>query len=94
MADLRAAARSFLQAHPGGVVFLDCLDCLALHNGVERVVRTIGDLHEDVLTEDAVLVVFIDPTTANPRLVAWLERELDGFPTAAERAVMPDALIA
>lgn len=92
--DLRTEARSFLEAHAGGFLVLDCLDCLTLHNGVERVVRAVETIHEDVMTLDATLVVFLDPQIANPRLVAWLERELDGLPTAVNRAVTPDVLFA
>jgi hypothetical protein len=72
---------------------MDCVDLLTLHNGVERVVRAIEDLHDDVTTKGGILIVFADPQTANPRLVAWLERELDEFPSRAW-ATAPDILVA
>ncbi len=92
--EMRNAARVFLELHRGGLVILDCLDALVLHNGVERVVRSVEDLHDDVTTEGAILVVFLDPRGANPRLIAWLERELDGLPTEISRAVPPEGLLA
>ncbi len=81
--DLRAGASAFLDERGSGTVVVDCVDLLTLHNGVERVVRALEDLHEEVATRDAVLVVFLDDRSANPRMVAWLERELDSFPVEA-----------
>lgn len=93
LSNLRSAASDFLDAHEGGTILMDCVDLLTLHNGVERVVRAIEDLHDDVTTKGGILIVFADPQTANPRLVAWLERELDEFPRRAW-ATAPDILVA
>jgi len=81
--ELRAAVAAFLDERGSGTVVLDCADLLALHNGVERVVRALDDLHEEVATRAAVLAVFLDPRGSNPRLLAWLEREFDAMPRAA-----------
>lgn len=81
--DLRAGVSAFLDERGSGTIVVDCVETLTLHNGVERVVRALEDLHEEVATRDAILVVFLDGRTANPRMVAWLERELDPLPDEA-----------
>jgi hypothetical protein len=80
--DLRPAAAAFLGDAAEGVVLLDCVDYLILHNGAERVQRALADLHDEVTMHGGSLVVFVDARGANPRLVAWLQRELDPLPPA------------
>ncbi len=94
LGEMRSTAASFLDAHPGGVLIMDCLDLLATHNGVERVVRAIEDMHDDVTTKGGSLIVFVDPRTTNARLIAWLERELEELPTALPGTPSPDVLVA
>jgi len=43
----------------------------------------VDDLHEETATRNALLVVFADARGTNPRMIAWLERELDPFPRTA-----------
>lgn len=90
--DLKVAAHAFLDAHPGGIMVLDGLDALSLHNGVERVVRIVEELHDEVSTRSAVLFVFVDRHRANPRLLAMLARELD--PLSEDGASPPDLIVA
>lgn len=92
--DLRAVALAFLSRRPGGLIILDCLESLALHNGVERVVRVVEDLHDDISTREATLLVLIDAARTNPRLHAMLARELDDLPSSSESPSPPDALFA
>lgn len=92
--ELRAAAVAFLDRCPGGLIILDCLESLALHNGVERVVRIVEDLHDEVSTREATLLVLIDAARTNPRLLAMLARELDDLPSPSEGPPSPDALFA
>lgn len=80
LGDLRTSAAAFVAGDATGLVVVDCLDYLVLHNGPERVLRALADLHDDVSVNGGCLVVFVDAQIANPRLVAWLERELDPFP--------------
>ena len=80
LADLRTSVAAFVANDATGLVVVDCLDYLVLHNGPERVLRALADLHDDVTVNGGSLVVFVDAQLANPRLVAWLERELDAFP--------------
>ncbi len=77
---LRPAAAAFLTEAADGVVLLDCLEYLVLHNGAERVQRALADLHDEVTMRGGALVVFVNARGANPRLVAWLQRELDPLP--------------
>jgi len=79
--ELRTAAAAFLDEHGSSVVVVDCVDLLVLHNGVERVVRALTDLHEETATREAVLAVFVSPRSGSPRLIAWLERELEPMPS-------------
>jgi Protein of unknown function (DUF835) len=81
--DLRAAATTFFDEGPGLLV-IDCLPPLILHAGVERVLRFVDDIHEEVAMRDAYLVVFANPRELNRRMIAWLERELDPLPSAVE----------
>lgn len=85
---LRDAILLFLKAHPGALVVLDCLEPLVLHNGVERVERALADLHDEITVRGATLVVFVDAEAMNPRLVAWLERELDSIPASARPQIV------
>jgi hypothetical protein len=82
--DLRAAATTFFDEHGPGVLVVDCLPPLVLHAGIERVLRFVDDLHEEVAMRDANLVVFADRRELNRRMIAWLERELDPLPRTAE----------
>src|SRR5207245_4453433 len=81
--DLRAAATTFFDERGPGALVVDCLDPLVVHSGVERVLRFVDDLHEETATRNALLVVFADARGTNPRMIAWLERELDPFPRTA-----------
>src|SRR6059036_2351184 len=81
--DLRTAATTFFDERGPGALVVDCLDPLVVHSGVERVLRFVDDLHEETATRNALLVVFADPRRTNPRMIAWLERELDPFPRTA-----------
>jgi len=80
LGDLRAAAAAFLSGDDSGLVILDCLEYLVLHNGADRVLRALADLHDEVTMHGGSLIVLVDAHSANPRLVAWLERELDALP--------------
>ncbi len=88
---LHDAVLVFLDMHPGALVVLDCVEPLVLHNGVERVERTLADLHDEIVMRGGTFVVFVNPKVASPRLVAWLERELDAIP-AATRVLEASAL--
>ncbi len=81
--DLRTAATTFFDERGPGALVVDCLDPLVVHSGVERVLRFVDDLHEETAMRNAILVVFADPRGTNPRMIAWLERELDPFPRTA-----------
>jgi hypothetical protein len=91
--DLRPAAAAFLGDAGEGVVLVDCLDYLILHNGAERVQRALADLHDEVTMHGGSLVVFVNARVANPRLVAWLQRELDPLPTVQVAASPGEGLL-
>ncbi len=91
LGDLRASAATFLGRVEGGLVVLDCLDYLVLHNGPERVARILADVHDDVSVRGGAFVVFVDANSANPRLVAWLAREFDPFPSLTSDGAHPEA---
>ncbi len=80
LGDLRAAAADFVAEDGSGLVVLDCLENLVLHNGAERVLRALADLHDEVTMHGGSLIVLVDARATNPRVVAWLERELDALP--------------
>ncbi len=91
LGDLRASAATFLGHGDGGLVVLDCLDYLVLHNGPERVARALADVHDEISVHGGAFVVFVDASTANPRLVAWLAREFDPFPSLTPDGAHPEA---
>lgn len=82
LSDVRSQAAAFLESSSDGVVLIDCLESLILRNGAERVQRALADLHDVVTMRGGSLVVFVNTRVANPRLVAWLQRELDPLPSA------------
>jgi len=81
--DLKTAATTFFDERGPGILVLDCLEPLVLHAGVERALRFVEDLHEEVAMRSGILVVFADPRTVTARMIAWLERELDPLPRSA-----------
>jgi hypothetical protein len=91
--DVASGVQAFLRAHPRGLVVLDCIDVLAVHNGVERLLRMVEGLHDAVATSAANLVVFVDAIGSDPRLLANLARELDELPGIAPPSP-PDLLLA
>ena len=92
--DLRTAATTFFDERGPGALVVDCLDRLVVHSGVERTLRFVDDLHEETATRNAILIVFADPRGTNPRMIAWLERELDPFPRTAIAARAEQRVIA
>ncbi len=92
--DLRTAATTFFDERGPGALVVDCLDPLVVHSGVERVLRFVDDLHEETATRNAILVVFADRRGTNPRMIAWLERELDPFPPIASAPPVEQRLVA
>ena len=94
LGDLRDAVIAFVSRDASGLVILDCMEYLVLHNGADRVLRALADLHDVVTMNGGSLVVFVDVHLANPRLVAWLERELDALPVDAVASGEIDGLSA
>ncbi len=94
LGDLCAAAAAFLAGDAAALVVLDCLKYLVLHNGTERVLRALADLHDQVTMGGGTLIVFVNAQITNPRVVAWLERELDPLPWDASDAGTLDVLSA
>src|SRR5213596_1131878 len=92
--DLKTAATTFFDERGPGALVVDCLDRLVAHSGVERVLRFVDDLHEETATRNAILIVFADPRGTNPRMIAWLERELDPFPRTAIAARAEQRVVA
>ncbi len=92
--ELHSVAAAFLADAADGVVLLDCLEYLVLHNGTERVQRALADLHDEVTMHGGSLVVFVNARVANPRLVAWLQRELDPLPPAQHLVSAGEGLLA
>ena len=84
-------SEAFLDGHPHGGLVLEGVDRFVLHNGVERVARAVAALHELVATRGAWLLVLVDPKDLNPRLLAWLARELDALPPAEALASLSAA---
>lgn len=82
LGDLRTEAAAFLE-EGGGLVVLDCLEYLVLHNGPDRVARVLADVHDEITLHSGTLVIFVGSPAANPRLVAWLAREFDPLPSVA-----------
>ncbi len=91
--DLRTAATTFFDERGPGILVLDCLDSLIAHAGLERALRFVDDLHEETAMRNGILVVLADPRTVSPRMIAWLERELDPFPRDASPARVEDRLV-
>jgi len=92
--ELQTAATTFLDEHGPGALVVDCLEPLILHAGIERVLRFVDDLHEEIAMRNAFLVVFARPREMSRRMIAWLERELDPLPQGVKPADVQDRLVA
>jgi hypothetical protein len=81
--DLRTRVAAFLAGRDGGIVVVDCTDLLVNRNGAERAMRALQDLHEEIASHAAILVVLVDARSTGARMLAWLEREFDILPSVA-----------
>ena len=92
--ELQVVATTFLDEHGPGALVVDCLEPLILHGGIERVLRFIDDLHEQIAMRHAFLVVFARARGLSRRMIAWLERELDPLPQDVAPTGVQDRLVA
>ena len=74
---LMSQVRSFIESHPRTVVLVDGLEYLISLNTYDRMLHFMHQLRDIVITNEAVLVVPVDPRTLNEREMALMERSLE-----------------
>jgi hypothetical protein len=74
---LMSQVRTFIESHPRTVVLIDGLEYLVSLNTYDRMLQFMHQLRDVVVTNDASLVVPIDPRTLSEREMALLERSLE-----------------
>ena len=74
---LMSQVRSFIESNPRTVVLVDGLEYLISLNTYDRMLHFMHQLRDIVITNEAVLVVPVDPRTLNEREMALMERSLE-----------------
>lgn len=74
---LMSQVRSFIEGHPRTIVLIDGLEYLISLNTYDRMLQFMHQLRDVVMTNDAALVVPVDPRTLSERELALLERSLE-----------------
>jgi hypothetical protein len=74
---LMSQVRSFIEGNQRAVVLIDGLEYLVSLNTYDRMLHFMHQLRDIVITNDAALVVPVDPRTLNERELALLERSLE-----------------
>jgi hypothetical protein len=74
---LMSQVRSFIEGHQRTVVLIDGLEYLVSLNTYDRMLQFMHQLRDVVMTNDASLVVPVDPRTLSEREMALLERSLE-----------------
>lgn len=67
----------FMQQNNGCIILLEGLEYLILHNGFEKVMRTIHSLCEAVVQNASLLIIPINPDALDKRELALLERNME-----------------
>jgi len=74
---LMSQVRSFIETHQRTIVLVDGLEYLISLNTYDRMLQFMHQLRDIVMTNEAALVVPVDPRTLTERELALLERNLE-----------------
>lgn len=74
---LMSQLRTFIEGHERTIVLIDGMEYLISLNTYDRMLHFMHQLRDVVITNDAALVVPVDPRTLSERELALLERSLE-----------------
>ncbi|HIH00715.1 TPA: DUF835 domain-containing protein [Thermoplasmata archaeon] len=91
---LMSQVRSFIEGNPRTIVLIDGLEYLISLNTYDRMLHFMHQLRDIVITNEAALVVPVDPRTLNEREMALLERSLEVVvPRATDMELQDESLM-
>ena len=91
---LMSQVRSFIEGGPRTIVLIDGLEYLISLNTYDRMLHFMHQLRDIVITNEAALVVPVDPRTLNEREMALLERSLEVVvPRATDMELQDESLM-
>jgi len=91
---LMSQVRSFIEGRQKAVVLIDGLEYLVSLNTYDRMLQFMHQLRDIVMTNDASLVIPVDPRTLSEREMALLERSLEVVvPQPAEMGLQEETML-
>jgi hypothetical protein len=91
-AELSMTIKDFIEESENGVVILDGLEYLIVHNNFNKVLKLIHDINEAIAVHQAILIIPVDRRILNEREYALLERDIKKLPSDAEYHILPKGL--
>lgn len=88
-AELSMTIRNFLEESKNGVILLDGIEYLIVHNNFAKVLKVLHDLNEAVAINHAVLIMPFDSRTLNEKEYALLVRDMNMLPIEAGHGSKP-----
>jgi two-component system cell cycle response regulator len=77
LAKLTHVVKEFIQKEEGGIVLLDGLEYLILHNDYETTLRFIQALNDLIILNKATLIVPVDTSALSVKELSLLEKEME-----------------
>lgn len=77
LAKINHIIRDFIKNQRGGIVFLDGVEYLMMHNGFETTLRFLQALNDLIVLENAILVIPVDPSSLSVKQISLLEKEME-----------------
>jgi len=83
----------FISKKQSTIILLDRIDYLITLHGFTDVLKCIISLNDKVMTNNAILLIPLDPALLNSRHLSLLEKELKGLPSPTTQEKVPEELI-
>jgi hypothetical protein len=91
-AELSMTIKDFIEESENGVVLLDGLEYLIVHNNFNKILKLIHDINEAIAVHQAILIIPVDRRILNEKEYALLERDIKKLPSDAEYHIIPTGL--
>jgi hypothetical protein len=91
-AELSMTIKDFIEESENGVVILDGLEYLIVHNNFNKILKFIHDINEAIAVHHGILIVPVDRRILNEKEYALLERDIKKMPSDAEYHIIPTSL--
>ena len=90
---IEKAIKDFIQKSKNGIILLDRIDYLITQHGFDAVLRFILRVNDQIMMNQAVMIIPIDEETVNRKDLSYIEKELRDLPAPTTKAMIaPDLL--